>query len=432
MAVTLATGAIAGTTDLGLLWGSIAITVGALIGTVFMAYHSAQGPRLGLPQMIQSRAQFGFYGANLPMIIVIAMYLGYYAGGTILGAQALNLLSGMSVGAGVVLLTVLSLVLVLFGYNLMHRVGWIITPIYVVVFSLLTASLIGHWHAFTIAAALPAAHFQLKAFFFVVSIVAAYYISYGPYVADYSRYLPVETSTAETFWYTYAGTIASAIWIMVLGAGIQIAVGGDDAITGTARVASGMSGWLRSITLITLVFGLANIDALNIYGAMMSSLTIITSLFRQITASRFQRTAFIVALSAIGGLIAGAASNDFLHAYENFIFFIVTFLIPWSAINLVDYYWIRKGRYVPAELFTPDGRYGRFNAAGLVSYTIGCLCQIPFISQEFYTGRIASQLGFDVAWIVGIVVPGSLYFLLTRRKSAQPEADAQLPERARG
>ena len=92
MAVTLATGAIAGTTGLGLLWGSIAIIAGALIGTVFMAYHSAQGPRLGLPQMIQSRAQFGFYGANLPMIIVIAMYLGYYAGGAILGAQALNCL----------------------------------------------------------------------------------------------------------------------------------------------------------------------------------------------------------------------------------------------------------------------------------------------------------------------------------------------------
>ncbi|MGA2564994.1 MAG: cytosine permease, partial [Steroidobacteraceae bacterium] len=341
MAVTLATGAIAGTTGLGLLWGSIAIITGALIGTVFMAYHSAQGPRLGLPQMIQSRAQFGFYGANLPMIIVIAMYLGYYAGGAILGAQALNLLSGMSVGVGVALLTALSLVLVLFGYNLMHRVGWIITPIYIVVFTLLSATLIAHWHAFTLASALPNAHFELKAFFFIVSIIAAYYISYGPYVADYSRYLPVETSTAQTFWYTYAGTIASAIWIMVLGAGVQIEFGHDDAITGTARVASGMGAWLRSITLITLVFGLANIGALNIYGAMMSSLTIVTSIFRSVTVKRIQRTAFIVALSVAGGLIAGAASNDFLHAYENFIFFIVTFLIPWSAINLVDYYWIR-------------------------------------------------------------------------------------------
>jgi nucleobase:cation symporter-1, NCS1 family len=432
MAVTLATGAIAGTTGLGLLWDSVAITVGALIGTVFMAYHSAQGPRLGLPQMIQSRAQFGFYGANLPMIIVIAMYLGYYAGGAILGAQALNLISGMNVEAGVALLTALSLVLVLFGYNLMHRVGWIITPIYVVVFGLLTASLLGHWHTYAIGSTLASARFQLKPFFFVVSIIAAYYISYGPYVADYSRYLPVETSTAQTFWYTYAGTIASAIWIMVLGAAIQTAFAHDDAITGAAQVASAMNVWLQLITLITLVFGLANIGALNIYGATMSSLTIVTSIFRQLKVNRSQRTAFIVALSAAGGLIAGAASNDFLHAYENFIFFIVTFLIPWSAINLVDYYWIRKGRYVPTDLFTPHGRYSRFNAIGLAAYALGCLCQIPFISQEFYTGRIASRLGFDVAWIVGLIVPGSLYYLLTRKKAGYAESGAPLPESTRG
>jgi hypothetical protein len=33
---------------------------------------------------------------------------------------------------------------------------------------------------------------------------------------------------------------------------------------------------------------------------------------------------------------------------------------------------------------------------------------------------------------VGIIVPGSLYYLLTRKKSGQLEADAQLPESARG
>src|ERR1700689_1734755 len=32
--------------------------LGILIGTTFQAFHAAQGPELGLPQMIQSRAQF--------------------------------------------------------------------------------------------------------------------------------------------------------------------------------------------------------------------------------------------------------------------------------------------------------------------------------------------------------------------------------------
>src|SRR3954451_20781803 len=57
--VTLAVGAIGVAAGLNLIWALIAIVAGVLIGTLFMAFHSAQGPKLGLPQMIQSRAQFG-------------------------------------------------------------------------------------------------------------------------------------------------------------------------------------------------------------------------------------------------------------------------------------------------------------------------------------------------------------------------------------
>ncbi|MDT7632795.1 MAG: nucleobase:cation symporter, family, partial [Pseudonocardiales bacterium] len=55
----------------------VAIVLGNLIGGLFMAYHSAQGPVLGLPQMVQSRAQFGFLGAAVPNLMAIVMYIGY-------------------------------------------------------------------------------------------------------------------------------------------------------------------------------------------------------------------------------------------------------------------------------------------------------------------------------------------------------------------
>ena len=50
-----------------------------------MALHPAQGPRLGIPQMIQSRAQFGFYGAVVPILLVIMMYIGFFASSGVLG-----------------------------------------------------------------------------------------------------------------------------------------------------------------------------------------------------------------------------------------------------------------------------------------------------------------------------------------------------------
>ena len=44
---------------LSLWWTIVASILGIYVGTVFMAFHGSQGPRLGLPQVIQSRAQFG-------------------------------------------------------------------------------------------------------------------------------------------------------------------------------------------------------------------------------------------------------------------------------------------------------------------------------------------------------------------------------------
>ena len=68
------TALVVGTLDivsgLGLFWTIVGLVIGNVIGTIFMAAHSAQGPHLGIPQMIQSLAQFGVFGAALPLIVV--------------------------------------------------------------------------------------------------------------------------------------------------------------------------------------------------------------------------------------------------------------------------------------------------------------------------------------------------------------------------
>ena len=44
------------------LWAIIGLLIGNICGGIVMALHSAQGPRMGIPQMISSRAQFGVLG----------------------------------------------------------------------------------------------------------------------------------------------------------------------------------------------------------------------------------------------------------------------------------------------------------------------------------------------------------------------------------
>src|SRR6202165_3583535 len=71
-------------------WTAAAVVACAAFGTFFMAFHSTQGPQLGLPQMIQSRPQFGYLGALLVWAFAYLQYAGFNIFNTILAGDALN------------------------------------------------------------------------------------------------------------------------------------------------------------------------------------------------------------------------------------------------------------------------------------------------------------------------------------------------------
>ena len=110
MLLTIVTGGLAVTVfALPFGWAVVGLAAGNLVGAVFMALHAAQGPTLGVPQMIQTRGQFGSLGSLLVIGIVIVMYVGFLASNLVLGGQALaSLLPGMSDAPGIALVGVLS------------------------------------------------------------------------------------------------------------------------------------------------------------------------------------------------------------------------------------------------------------------------------------------------------------------------------------
>src|SRR5580698_4174497 len=91
---TLAVGVLGITLGGNLLWTATAVVVGCALGTFFMAFHATQGPQLGLPQMIQSRPQFGYTGALLVWAVALVAYIGFNAFNQVLAAQALHQLAG--------------------------------------------------------------------------------------------------------------------------------------------------------------------------------------------------------------------------------------------------------------------------------------------------------------------------------------------------
>jgi len=92
------------------------------------------------------------------------------------------------------------------------------------------------------------------------------------------------------------------------------------------------------------------------------------------------------------------------------------FFVPWSAINLVDYYVVKRGRYDVASFFTPNGIYGRIQWWACLCYVITLAVQVPFLDQTFFVGSLVKPLGgADISWIVGFALASLLYLAGAKR-----------------
>ena len=93
-------------------------------------------------------------------------------------------------------------------------------------------------------------------------------------------------------------------------------------------------------------------------------------------------------------------------------------MVPWTAVNRVDYYLIRHGDYDVPSFFAADGGiYGRYNVAALVCYVLGIIVQVPFIASNVYTGPIARAMGgIDFSWIVGVLIVSAGYYFAVRSR----------------
>src|SRR5450631_1669655 len=129
MLLTIVTGGLAVTLfALPFAWAVLGLAVGNLVGAVFMALHAAQGPTLGVPQMIQTRGQFGSLGSLLVVGIVLIMYVGFLSSNLVLGGQALaSMTSGASEVPGIVLVEELSVIAAIYGYDLIHAYSRLMT-----------------------------------------------------------------------------------------------------------------------------------------------------------------------------------------------------------------------------------------------------------------------------------------------------------------
>jgi NCS1 family nucleobase:cation symporter-1 len=397
-------GIVVGSIGLTFWWALIAITVGTLIGALLIAAHAAQGPKLGVPQTIQTRAQLGYYGTAFMFVAVLALNIGFIAAELVIQAQAMTgVTSALTMPQWIIVLAVPSAVIGIFGYAWIHRV---MQATAVVVGITLVIMLIQGLHHPLPASQATLARPSAPLFAAGVALMAIDMLSFGPFCGDYSRYLPAKTNPWRLFWANYAGNVLATIASAAIGAYLT-------ALLPKAGLVPAVSQVSGQWALVIMALSLLNANTFNAYTGSFQVLAL-ASMWRRFRAeSVLVRVIPFLAVMAAGTVIACYGYQQFVTNLSNFLDDLLILLIPWSAVNLVDYFWVRRGEYDVASFFTPDGIYGKFAWRGLLAYLIGLGAELPFVYQPDFKGPLVNALGgADISWLIGWVVAAGLYLYL--------------------
>jgi hypothetical protein len=270
------------------------------------------------------------------------------------GGQSLQeAIPGLPVEAWIAIFAVPAVALAVWGYRLIHAVQpylvVIMTGVWLAMVGLLIAS------GDHLAKGMGGLHLtSFPIFLVVVRLFFMNQLSWAIYVSDDSRYMPAYTSGPRIFTAVAVGSTVSTVAFCALGAWV-------------AAIAPGLS--------------------------------------------RLGRVVGVVVISAIALVLALLGWKSFVNSFSNFLDVLLFVFVPWSLINLVDFYLVRRERYDVASFYTPRGVYGGWRWVAVIPYLVAVGVEFLFVDQTDIKGPLG---GADISWIVGGVVAAVGYLIAVR------------------
>jgi NCS1 family nucleobase:cation symporter-1 len=379
----------------------LALFVGNILGSLFLALSVAMGPKMGYPQMFISRWSFGTKGNYFFAALNWVSTAGWFTVNVILGSFALQVLvPSIPFYVAALATTGVEVLLAIYGYDVIHGFEKVMSIILGALFAFATI-LIFTQHTSGIMAYAPAASGSPLALFAITLAASfSYVMSWSPYGSDYSRYLSESTPYRKSIVNSFVGAFIASFWLEVIGALIAILAPSASDATRALPTALGPFGLL---IVLAIVLGGVAANVLNIYTNALSALVL------DIKANRWK---VVVVGGIVGFFLALYGGGNFAGFYETFLLLLDYWITPWLAIIVVDFFVLKRLSYKTL------GALPRVSWQAILSYAIGILVSvlfIPSISYVSYTGP-ASQLigGADFSYFISFIVAAALYYLLMR------------------
>jgi nucleobase:cation symporter-1, NCS1 family len=278
-------------------------------------------------------------------------------GENVLAGQALAGLLHITYAEAVVIACFATWLVVFFGYRIMHDFNRVVAVLSLILFAFLLVRLIQHTSGPT---KLDLTAFSFPAWLAFFSINVSGQVGWAPYVSDYSRYLPEKTSLRQAFWYTYLGSVSSAIIFATLGA-LAGALALNNLENNTVGYLAGLVPHTVWPATIILLLAIVAGNAINLYSPLVD--------YYVIRRGRYNVSAIFQVDGEYGR-------------------------VDWRTIAV-----FLAG--IAAEVPFMNATYPKFE--GPVAHALS---------------------GADISWLVGFVVAGALYYLSARYLSAHPRPAA--------
>jgi nucleobase:cation symporter-1, NCS1 family len=399
------TGALAIVLGLGFWLGLLAMVIGTVLGSLIVGYLSTWGPRTGAGQLPNSRMAFGG-GVVLPAVLQWVGTIAWDALVGLFGGQALSLLLGIPFWLAVLIVLGVQGAAGFFGYEVIHRMQAVLTVVLFVTFVVFAVKLVGGQEIVT-AASVHGADL-VGAFVLEVTIAFSLAVSWASYAADFSRYLPADSSRARVFGFTFAGVVLAYIFIQGIGV-VAGEVVSDQTAEGVRSVMGG--GLLGGLALLIIALASIGSGVMNDYSGSLALQTIGVRVRRPVSA-------VIVTLLAFP-LILWMNAADTATRFQD-VLLLVSYWIPaFVSIVVIDWLLRVRGRATinPAE--EPTDR--RDAVAAVIVFVLSYAAAIPFMHTSLIEGPVAQAWhGADVAYFVNLLVAALLYggYRLLRSRSS--------------
>jgi NCS1 family nucleobase:cation symporter-1 len=411
------TGTLAVLLGLGFWAGLVAIILGTVIGSAPVAVLCTWGPRTGTGQVPLARLPFG-KTIVLPGAVQWLSSIAWDALVGLFGGQAAALLLGIPFWAGAALVLAIEGLVSIYGYEFVHRLQSLGSSVLIILFTMLTVRIFQHHTVLPVNTVHGTG--LIGAFVLMTTITLSQGISWATYASDYSRYLKPSSSRRAVFWLTLGGLTTSYVWVETIGLAGASVLGNQTAL-GVWRLAG--RGALGALALVAIAFGAIASNSMNDYTGSLAFQALGVRLRRPVTALLVA----VVAFAAILWLQAGDTASRF----QNILLFIGYWIAPFCAIVMIDWH-DHRNRYDPSFLRSAlNFRDLRVGWPALIAFLAGFAAMVPFMNTSVFEGPAAAALhGADIAFYVGFIVAGLLYYGLRRRGPWRPSGFPERTSRA--